>query len=47
MSEKWGPTWRDADWNFNPWQFPFNKKDIPISYTKYDLNFVRGKYLGF
>lgn len=47
MSEKWGPTWRDLDWNFNPWETPYNKKDIPITYTKYDLRFVRRKYMGF
>ena len=47
MSEKWGSNWRDENWNFNPWQSPFNKSDIPTSYTRYDLNFIRGKYLGF
>ena len=47
MSEKWGPTWRNLKWEFNPWKYPFNKEDIPISHTRYDLKFVRRKYLGF
>lgn len=47
MSEKWGPTWRDVQWNFAPWKHPYNKEDIPITYTKYDLKFVRRKYMGF
>ena len=47
MSEKWGPNWRNLEWEFDPWKYPFNKEDIPISHTRYDLKFVRRKYLGF
>lgn len=47
MARKWGPTWRDIDWNFNPWKHPYNKEDIPITYTTYDLEFIRTKHLGF
>lgn len=47
MSEKWGPTWRDLEWNFAPWSYPYNHQDFPISYTTYDLKFVRRKYMGF
>lgn len=47
MSEKWGPTWRDDEWNFAPWSHPYNKEDIPVSYTTFDLKFARRKYLGF
>lgn len=47
MAEKWGPTWRDLDWNFAPWKHPYDKEDIPVSYTTYDLKFVRRKNMGF
>jgi SAM-dependent methyltransferase len=47
MSEKWGPSWRDLNWNFNPWKHPYNNSEIPITYTTYDLKFVRRKHLGF
>jgi len=43
MNEKWGPHWR-MTW---PYFHPFNKEDIPISMTSYDLTYVRRKYLGF
>lgn len=43
MNEKWGEGWRSC----SPQKYPFNKKDIPISHTSYDLNFVRSKHLGF
>ena len=48
VSTKWGPHWRGLEWEyFKPYKNPFNKVDIPISYTSYDLEFLRRKYLGF
>lgn len=41
LNEKWGPGWR----NCGPTQLPYNK--YPISYTSYDLDFVRKKNMGF
>ena len=41
MTEKWGANWR----NCSPTQFPYNS--YPISYTSFDLDFVRKKHLGF
>lgn len=38
---KWGENWRMC----SPSPLPFN--NYPISYTHYDLEFVRKKYLGF
>jgi FkbM family methyltransferase len=43
MTEKWGPGWR----NTNPQQYPMGLDGMPITYTKFDINFVRKKYLGF
>jgi hypothetical protein len=43
LNEKWGDGWRET----NPYLHPMNQESIPISYTSYDLNFVRKKYLGF
>lgn len=41
----------DKKWNgwrqFNPTKYPFNDSNIPISYTSYDLGFIRKKYMGF
>ncbi len=47
IAEKWGENWRDSNWQYHPWQYPYNDKSIPITYTKYDLNFCRKKNLGF
>jgi SAM-dependent methyltransferase len=48
LSTKWGPYWRGLEWEyFNPYKNPFDKLDFPISYTSYDLEFVRSKNLGF
>lgn len=47
MSEKWGSNWRDSNWEYHPWETPFNKEDLPITYTTYDLNFCKSKNLGF
>jgi GT2 family glycosyltransferase len=43
LSKKWGPRWRQTWPYFNP----FNNPDFPISYTSYDLKYIRRKYLGF
>jgi hypothetical protein len=43
MNSKWGPNWRSC----SPTVHPFNHDTIPISYTSYDLNYVRSKNLGF
>ena len=39
MTEKWGEDWRVQV----PWWAPFDKKDIPLSYTTFDLGFLRSK----
>lgn len=43
MTEKWGLDWRMC----NPTLHPYDKEDIPIDYSTYDLEFVRSKNLGF
>lgn len=43
MTKKWGDEWRIT----NPYIFPMNCENVPISYTSYDLNFCRSKYLDF
>ena len=44
MEQKWGPWWRTC-W---PWDGgPFDNKDLPLSHTTYDLQFVRKKNTGF
>lgn len=43
LTQKWGEGWRVVD----PTSEPFTNKPIPISYTTWDLNFVRKKHLGF
>lgn len=43
MYEKWGPDWRMT----NPNVYPMNIKDTPITYTSFDIEFARKKYLGF
>jgi GT2 family glycosyltransferase len=40
LKEKWG-----NDWRWNPNTLPFDT--APITHTRYDLEFVRKKYLGF
>lgn len=46
---KWGPEWHSGlDWNnSNPYKYPFNNENLPLSYTFYNLDFVRKKHLGF
>lgn len=41
LNKKWGTGWRNCD----PTALPFN--NYPISYTSYDLDFVRRKNMGF
>lgn len=43
MNRKWGEGWRMTD----PWEKPMNLLDIPLSYTSYDLNFCRSKFIDF
>lgn len=42
MNVKWGPNWRMCD----PTTLPFNNQ-LPLSYTTYDIDFIRRKYMGF
>lgn len=43
MEKKWGPGWRMS----NPSIYPMGIKGIPLTYTSFDIEFVRKKYLGF
>ena len=43
LDRKWGSEWREC----NPFDAPFNQKDVPLSYTTFDLKSARKKYLGF
>lgn len=43
MSQKWGPGWRMT----NPYASPMNNNNIPITYTTFDLEFARSKYISF
>jgi hypothetical protein len=43
IRSKWGPNWKWCD----VYPHPFNDPNLPMSYTTYDLNFIREKYLGF
>lgn len=43
LNEKWGEGWRQVQC----YEHPYNNPNIPISYTSYDLGFVRKKHLGF
>lgn len=43
LNTKWGEEWRVV----NPTPHPFDNDTLPISYTTYDLDFVRKKHLGF
>jgi len=50
IAQKWGPQWlKDwhKDYSLSPWEYPFNTPDIPYTYTTFDLEFARKKYLGF
>lgn len=43
MDIKWGSSWRVC----NPYKYPFNNEQLPLTYTTYDINFIRRKYMGF
>jgi hypothetical protein len=43
LTRKWGPGWRTVC----PHQLPFAGEERDISYSLYDLEFVRKKYTGF
>lgn len=43
MDNKWGKGWRMC----NPYKHPFNNQELPLTYTTFDLNFIRSKYMGF
>lgn len=43
LNKKWGPGWREC----SPTPIPFMGEQIPLTYTSYDLEFVRKKHLGF
>ena len=43
LTRKWGPGWR----NVSPQEVPFAGEEKDISYSLYDLEFVRKKYTGF
>lgn len=42
LYKKWGPDWRMTQ----PYKYPFNNEMYPKSYTTFDLEFCRKKYLG-
>lgn len=42
MEKKWGPGWRSC----SVYQSPFNS-NVPVSYTTFDIDFMRSKHLGF
>lgn len=47
---KWGPTWvviTGDHWDYQPWDHPFDNPNLPVTFTTYDLDFVRKKHLGF
>jgi GR25 family glycosyltransferase involved in LPS biosynthesis len=43
LTKKWGDNWRMSA----PTKLPFEGHEIPISYTSFDLDFIRKKHLGF
>lgn len=43
LNKKWGDGWRMC----SPYKTPFNNPSFDSKYTKYDLDFVRSKHLGF
>ena len=43
LVQKWGLQWN----SLNPHKTPFNNKDSYLGYSKYDINFIRHKYIGF
>lgn len=43
LNKKWGKDWRMT----NPYNKPFNNTEYPQSYTTWEIDFNRSKYLGF
>ena len=43
LNEKWGEHWR----GLTPYKFPFNNKEYSNSYTSWDIDYIREKYLDF
>lgn len=43
MDYKWSPDWRYC----GPTKYPFDNKNLPLTYTTYDIDFIRKKYMGF
>ena len=43
MNNKWGNSWRIT----NPQEFALNIQNMPLTYTSYDLNFCRSKFIDF
>ena len=43
LNKKWGKGWRVV----NPYKKPFNNIEYPQTYTTWDIDFIRKKYLGF
>jgi hypothetical protein len=41
MNAKWGAGWRMTD----PWERPMNLSGMPLSYTSFDLEFCRSKFI--
>ena len=43
LTKKWGKNWREL----SPCKHPFDNKEYSNSYTSWDLDYIRNKYLGF
>lgn len=41
MTDKWGIGWRMTD----PYKFPYNIPEIPLTYTSFDLGYARRKFI--
>ena len=46
MHMKWSEAWQ-GHVEGETYKTPFNLDDMPVSFTTYDLDFVRRKHLGF
>ena len=46
MHMKWSEAWQ-GHVEGDTYETPFNLDDMPVSFTTYDLDFVRRKHLGF
>ena len=43
MDLKWSKNWRYC----GPTTHPFDNNSLPLTYTTYDIDFIRKKYMGF